>query len=211
MSLNDVINTATAIILSLGGSSAIVIVLSTWLGKVWANRILEEDKLKYSKELELTKAKYEKQLEEYKQELDKSKSLFIRYSESQFKLYNDLWATLCKLKSTANDLWNDANIENLRSFALHLDKTINSIEKHRLLIEDDHYEKLLSILSTFNKFKLGKKNLIGLRKMTEEQSKLFDMAEIVELINRNKESKDQYDKLLEKIAKDFKRQISLTN
>ena len=40
---------------SFGGAAAIIFWLSSWLGKVWANRILEQDKPKYEKELEAIK------------------------------------------------------------------------------------------------------------------------------------------------------------
>ena len=207
MEINSIINIASAVVLSIGSSSLIIIGLSSWLGKVWAARILEKDKLKYKSEFEKIKSSYEKEIENYKSELDKSKSLFFRYSESQFNLYNDLWGTLCKLESTVDDLWDQANGENLLSFALHLDKTINRIKTHRLLIEDDHYEKLKKILDTLNKFRLGKTNLIRMRQMTKEQIKLFKIDKILEYIDQNRESKDQFEELLEIIVKDFKTQI----
>ncbi|MDP1722441.1 MAG: hypothetical protein Q8L37_04495 [Candidatus Gottesmanbacteria bacterium] len=207
MSIAEVISIGASILISLGGAGGVVIYFSTWLGRVWAARILEQDRLKYGRALEKTKADYEKQLEAYKQELEKSKSLFIRYSESQFNLYNDLWGTLCKLKSTVDDLWGQASAKNLMSFALHLNKTVSSIETHRLLIEDDHYEKLKSILNTLNKFRLSKENLIRLRQTTEDQIKSFKMDRIEEYIRQNKESKVQFENLLETIVKDFKTQI----
>lgn len=211
MPINEVFNIASAIILSLGSSSVIVIALSSWLGKVWANRILEKDKLKYRRELESTKIKYERQLENYKQHLEKSKLLFIRLSENQFTLYNNLWATLLKLKQTAEDLWQTTTVDNLMSFALHLDKTFNSIGKNRLIIEDSHYEKLQHVLETFSKFRLGKENLIKLRRMTDEQRKKLNMTNTVNFINENKKTKFDYENLLEDIVKDFKKQIRLVN
>jgi len=207
MLISEIINIGTSIILSLGGSTFLILAFSTWLGKVWANRILEKDKLRYSRELEKTKTKYEKELEQYKLELDKTKSLFFRYSESQFKLYNDLWGTLCKLKLTVEDLWIQANTQNLISFTLHLDKTINRIETHRLLIENVHYDKLKKILLTLNNFKLNKLNLIRMRLMTEDQAKSFKTSDIDNYIAQNRTSKDQFENLLEVLADDFKAQI----
>ena len=40
MTVTTVIEIAGAILLSLGGAGAIVIAAASWLGKVWANRIL---------------------------------------------------------------------------------------------------------------------------------------------------------------------------
>jgi len=209
MAIEDIWSVSTAIIASFGTSSLILIGLSTWLGKVWANRILEKDKLKYSSGLEATKNKYERQLEEYKQQLEKSKSLFIRYSEFQFNLYNDLWRALCKLKTTVDDLWNQSNFKNLRSFALHLEKTINTVETHRLLIEDKHYEKLTSIFNTLRKFRLNKETLVRLKDIKEEEITPDNSDIIPRYVEQNKESKKQFEDLLEIIAKDFKKQIRI--
>ncbi|WP_029655001.1 hypothetical protein [Marinobacter daepoensis] len=41
---------------AVGGAAVIILGLSSWLGKVWANRILEQDRFKYSQELELLKS-----------------------------------------------------------------------------------------------------------------------------------------------------------
>ena len=56
---------ALAIITSLGGGSAIVFGLSTFLGKVWAGRILEKDKLQYQSEMESIKSELNKKIHEH--------------------------------------------------------------------------------------------------------------------------------------------------
>lgn len=43
---------AQAILLSVGGGGLIILAFSTWLGKVWANRILETDRNKYAQDME---------------------------------------------------------------------------------------------------------------------------------------------------------------
>ena len=100
---------ASAILGSVGGASLIIIGLSSWLGKVWANRILEKDKLKYTSELEKIKAQL--QSESQKQHL-----MFSMYFEGQFKLYNDLWVSLSELQSGVEALWSEASAHNLKSF-----------------------------------------------------------------------------------------------
>ena len=52
MTITEIWSIAGAVIASVGGSTLIVVGCSTWLGKVWANRILEADKAKYQSELE---------------------------------------------------------------------------------------------------------------------------------------------------------------
>lgn len=157
--------------------------------------------------MEKVKSDYQQELESYKDQLDKAKDKYLRYSEYQFKLYNDLWGTLCKLKFTADDLWEDANIDNLISFVLHLDKTFKSIEQHRLLIEPNHFEKLQTILKTMVRFRAGKQTLIRFRRLTDDEKRLTNQDIIDSIVTENKETKDQYIKLLTIIAKDFQEQI----
>ncbi|MGR7920674.1 hypothetical protein ACU6RQ_06110 [Zobellella denitrificans] len=52
MTWADTFQIITAALGAVGGSALIIFGLSSWLGKVWANRILEQDKFKYSQELE---------------------------------------------------------------------------------------------------------------------------------------------------------------
>ena len=54
--MSEAFKTAAAIILSLGGGGAIVLGLSAWLGKVWANRLMAADSSKYERELALLKS-----------------------------------------------------------------------------------------------------------------------------------------------------------
>lgn len=62
INMEDIWNIAFAVITALGGGAAIVFALSSWLGKVWANRILESDKAKYQKEFAELKAELDKRL-----------------------------------------------------------------------------------------------------------------------------------------------------
>jgi uncharacterized protein YgfB (UPF0149 family) len=58
----DIWQIAGAVITALGGGAAIVFALSSWLAKVWANRILESDKAKYQKEFAELKTELDKRL-----------------------------------------------------------------------------------------------------------------------------------------------------
>jgi hypothetical protein len=58
----DIWNIAVAVIAAVGGGGAIVLALSSWLGKVWADRILESDKAKYQKEFAELKTELDRRL-----------------------------------------------------------------------------------------------------------------------------------------------------
>ena len=55
MSWEDALKLVSAFLASVGGAGAIIFGLSSWLGKVWANRILEADRVKYQTQLEVIK------------------------------------------------------------------------------------------------------------------------------------------------------------
>jgi hypothetical protein len=69
---------AASIIVALGGGGAIVFGLSSWLGKVWADRLMQKEKAKHDQDLEDFKAKAIRKLEEekahYERELENFKS-----------------------------------------------------------------------------------------------------------------------------------------
>lgn len=52
----EIIQVGLSILGSLGGAGLLLAVFSSWLGKVWASRILESDRSKYASELEALKA-----------------------------------------------------------------------------------------------------------------------------------------------------------
>jgi len=52
-----------AIVISVGGTSAIVVSLAKWFGDRLANKLLEKDKAKYQQELEELKVQYQQELE----------------------------------------------------------------------------------------------------------------------------------------------------
>ncbi|WP_249677917.1 hypothetical protein [Pseudomonas abieticivorans] len=55
MGWDDVFKLVTAAIASVGSAGILILVLSSWLGKLWANRILEPVKHRFATELEATK------------------------------------------------------------------------------------------------------------------------------------------------------------
>lgn len=112
MSTNDVLGIVAMSGLSSFVSVATVAALSGWLGKIWADRILEKDKAKYQEEMESIRIRGQQDLERLKQDgqelleklkLGQEKRLLahrLQY-ETEFGIYTDLWATICKLNRMA--------------------------------------------------------------------------------------------------------------
>ena len=145
-------------------------------------------------------------IENYKLELDILKETSLRYSNRQFELYNDLWHSLYSLKLSADILWEKANMKNLKEFSRQLETTINEIEKSYLFIEEEHYQKLMSLLKQFGEYEFGKTKLIELYRQDSEVYSQ-DVQDINCLIECNKEKKEKYKQIINEIRADLKKQI----
>ncbi len=198
-----------AIIVSIGGASAILIALAKWFGERFANKLLEKDKAKYQEILESLKSKYQTELEIKKTDLEKSKTLFLRYSEHQFTLYNELWKSLCDLRNIGEELWEKAELKELKDFSKQLKITKLTVEKSALLIEDQHYKDLIQILENFGKFEFGKLTLIQLRNRQAHELAQYGVSnnEIDRVINQNGATKQQFALMVIDLGKTFKNQI----
>ena len=170
MTINDVIAIGDRLIVSLGGGALIVFAFSSWLGKVWAKRILEKDKRKYKSELEK----------------------ILRYSENQFSRYNDLWIQLCDLRLAGENLWNEATKTTLSVFVKQLTKTENKVDQSFLFVEEAHYRALKNLFEAFRQFQFGKSRLMDIRSQRDQNNYDFSENQITETINKNGETRERY-------------------
>lgn len=198
-----------AIVISVGGTGVVVVALAKWFGDRLANKLLEQDKAKYQLELEGVKTKYQEELEAKKTELEKSKTLFIRYSEHQFNLYNELWKSLCELKHVGEELWEQANSTTIKKFSKQLRITKSIVEKSALLIEDQHYIELIHILDEFGNFEVGKLRLLTLRnrQVHELEQEGVNEYEVRRVIDQNRQIKNDFNSMVLGLSTSFKSQI----
>lgn len=176
MNISDVQSIALTIISSIGVAGVLIFGLSSFLSKVWVNRILEKDKLKYTSELEKIKTNYQQ---------DNLK--FSMYFEEQFKIYNNLWVSLVELEFEVDKLWKSATKTNLQSFMQSLKKAKKQIKYSALLIEKKHYKQILDNFEAFENYKVGKEKL--LKEYTSYTA--IDTILIRELIQNNEIQKVQ--------------------
>lgn len=196
-----------ATLISMGGATVVIVGLSKWFGDFLSNRLLDNYNNKHSKELEGIKGKYGKELEETKSALEKAKSQFLRYSEKQFDLYNDLWRVLLYTKLQADELWENAIPEKIPSFSEQIKLTKTAINDNLLLIEEEHYDKLMELIKQFEQFQFGKVRLVDIRRKPGESEETISVFETKQTIDLNKNTKDNYDKLIMEIGKTFRIQI----
>ena len=163
MALIEYFKLVTALVVSIGGASVIIVALAKWFGDFLSHRLLDSYNNRHEKELEELKGKYANELEETKSELEKAKLQFVRYSEKQFELYNDLWKVLLYTKQQADMLWQRADPSQIPAFSEQIRLTRRAIDDNLLLIEDEHYNKLIQLIGQFEQFKFGKQKLIDIR------------------------------------------------
>lgn len=210
MEMIEYVKLVTAFIVSIGGSSVVIFALSKWFGNFLSTRLLDSYNNKHEKELEVIKTKYASELENTKNELEKAKSMFLRYSEKQFELYNDLWKVLLYTKRQADLLWQKADPNQIPSFSEQIRLTRNAISDNLLLIEEEHYEKLIQLIEQFEQFQFGKLKLIDIRIQIEggeQVQQIISKADAQNTINKNRKTKEKYDKLIMDIGKSFREQI----
>lgn len=88
-----------AFLLSIGGAAFIILGLSSWLGKVWAARILEKDRLRYTKEMESIKQS-NKTISDALNVASSAHSETLKiYAELRSKAISQLWNDFLKIKN----------------------------------------------------------------------------------------------------------------
>jgi hypothetical protein len=191
MTISDAFTIAGAVIGSVGGAALIIGGLSTFLGKVWANRLLEQDKLRYTSELEQIK----NQLTAFR---EKNQFVFSLYFEGQFKIYNDLWVALVELQHRVDQLWEEASPRNLKEFIGALQAAKRQIQNSALLVEPAHYVEIIEALKEFEDYRVGKERLVTFRRTAD-----LPPWQIQEIIDGNRERRELIksftDRMLEKL------------
>ena len=208
MDIIEYVKLATAFIVSIGGSSVVVVALAKWFGDFMSHRLLDSYNNKHENELEALKSKYANELEETKSELEKAKSQFVRYSEKQFELYNDLWKVLLYTKQQADMLWQKADPSQIPAFSEQIRQTRRAIDDNLLLIEEEHYNKLIQLIEQFEQFQFGKLKLVEIRSQFDNGDEVvISKTETQKTIRNNRRTKDRYDALIMDIGKSFRKQI----
>lgn len=188
-----------------GGIGAFTIGLSAWAGKIWAERILQKEVNKHNEDMAKLSSELEKEVEKAKSQLDVIKESAFRYSEYQFKLYNNLWGELYSLDFIGHELWKSANQQTLNEFAQQLERTIEQVKKNALLIEKKHLDELLVLLNEFRDYQIGKKRLIEYKNIHNVH--YINDAQIKEVIKGNKNIRVRYTNILMILEHEFRQQM----
>jgi hypothetical protein len=82
MLLKEILEISGVVLGSLGGGAFIIFGFSSWLGKVWANRLMTKEKAVYAQELESLRNRLVQDTESYKIKLKKSEFIFKKEFEA---------------------------------------------------------------------------------------------------------------------------------
>ena len=174
MEIEEVFNVASAVLVSTGVAAAIIFGLSSWLGKIWASRILDKERQAYAVELEGLRS-------QLKTAAEKQQLVFAMYFEGQFKIYNDLWLSLVNLQTGIEQLWEEASSRNLKEFASALTRAEKKIRSSALLIDPEHYQEIMDAIKNMGDYQFGKERLISAKANLQGVQPL----ELAELIKKN--------------------------
>lgn len=124
---------------------------------------------------------------------------------SQIRLCRDICKSLQQLVFAGDSLWAEASPNNLEEFQEAVEEVKSVIEQNAVFFEPEDLRELRKMIGIFEKFKIGKEELINLR-MFSGHNQNFDR--LIKLqISRNGRYKRKYDLLVEKIRMSFKARI----
>ena len=98
MDCDAALKIVSAAIGAVGGASLLVVALSSWLGKIWASRILENDRQKYANQMEMLKTTNEN----YINSLSLTHSAYLEnskaFTEKRITAIQILWEEIVRLR-----------------------------------------------------------------------------------------------------------------
>lgn len=162
--MTEVFDLIMKILLSLGGGGAIVFAFSSWLGKVWASRILEKEKKEHQLEISNYKSKLDLELNRINSLNEKALYISKVQYDKEFEIYQDIWekffdcfvATLNLYPSfenvptddTEKEKWIDTKYKNYSEKYNLYSKTI---DRYAPFYKEDFYHSFVEIRNSCSK------------------------------------------------------------
>lgn len=127
MTFFDLLRIASLVIASLGGSGMIVFALSSWLGKVWADRLMQKQRAIYEREIEEFKAEtlrllerekaiHQQELETFKAQLVRDSDLAAQTLRERLALYKDSIAPILDIYAHIHTRIEEVDAETWQDF-----------------------------------------------------------------------------------------------
>lgn len=214
MTVKNVFEVAFALIISLGGGGAIVWGLSSWLGKVWANRILEDEKAKHQKEIEGYKSELRKELERIGVIQDKALYISKAQYDYEYKIYQEIWKKLnrciyatARLYPGYENFPTDSEerkkyqLDKYQDYAHKFNDFLAAIEEYSPFYKDDFYNLFIELKDMCNETgaifhceEFDKKYNVSYTMVKDEPMSSEDRRRTIELRKKIKDKNDQLSK-----------------
>ena len=94
--------------------SLIVAALSSWLGKVWADRLMQRDRAKYSEELEKLRSSLEQSQRLLQGEIEKTIFVTKTHFETEFRILREIWHEVSVVRASMSQLRPKVGIVDIR-------------------------------------------------------------------------------------------------
>jgi hypothetical protein len=152
MTLNEVWQITAAVLAALGGGGAIVFALSSFLGKVWANRILEHDRVKYQTELERLKNQMEQASQKLQGDIEKTLVVHRMHFEAEFRALSEVWKQLSELRtalsafSSLGDLPEPTRDDLREKLLAAVSRAVRVVDEHRPFLTEDVHTHVMRAL-----------------------------------------------------------------
>lgn len=100
MTFREIVETASAVIVSLGGGGLIVVGLSSYLGKIWADRGLERQRHEYATLNIALQSKLDAASRRLQVELDSLSLVHKLRTQEEFARLSELWKRIVNLRNS---------------------------------------------------------------------------------------------------------------
>lgn len=191
---------------SLGGASLLIFSLSSFLGKIWSQKLVSKYKNKLEKDLQEIKKEHNKEIDNYKSKLDRTLEDYNRFSGKRFGIINETWSAVFRLVEDLKIYKRDKSDYPGDDYLL---KDIQKSSEYLMLIEknslyfNDNIEKLLKNYLNEHSVLIGVANSqINKGNLKENFDDIF--KNIIEgAVNR--------DKIRSEIKSEFKKELMSIN
>lgn len=165
---DDVFGVIGRVVASLGGAALILAALSSFVSKVWLNRILEKDRARYQLEFEALRNQQQQHIERLRVELDSTqrrlqaqidRTVFVTkvHFETEFRAMQVIWAKVVKLRGTMSSVRptfstapsddtpekaQERLFNRVKAFSAALDEAKDAIFENEPFITEDLYAEL---------------------------------------------------------------------
>lgn len=156
--------TVLAIIASVGGSGAIILGLSSYVGKLWAERLLQKKSQDFERELETYKKDLSIEVERYKSKAEALNYVSKVQFEAEYETYKLIFAALFNFAAASSNLFpygldqipadmNERKAEYIKRYEFYVDSFntySRAVETNAPFIPKEIYEKFISVRQAAN-------------------------------------------------------------